>query len=95
MRPRADASAAPRRRRPRTRLPGQALESVAAAFLAEEDLPGELRAGIVGHMVGVHQSVRAASARFEQQLRRHNYVTVSGGGAKANPGYWLHNSKGR
>ena len=54
----------------------QALESVATAFLAEEDLPPDRRAGVVGHMVGVHQSVRAFSARFEQQLRRHNYVTV-------------------
>ncbi len=56
--------------------PEQALESVAATFLGAEDLPGGLRPGIVAHMVGVHQSVRAFSARFEAQLRRHNYVTV-------------------
>jgi len=55
----------------------QALESVATVFLAQEDLPAPLRTGIVQHMVGVHQSVRSFSARFEQQLRRHNYVTVS------------------
>lgn len=65
--------------------PAQALESVAGAFLAEEDLPPTLRDGIVCHMVGVHQSVRAASVRFEQQLRRHNYVTV--GGAGGAPGW--------
>lgn len=52
-------------------------------FLAEEDLPDTLRPGIVGHMVGVHQSVRQFSAKFEQQLRRHNYVTVGGHGVRA------------
>ena len=58
----------------------QALHTVATAFLAEEDLPGDLRAGVVEHMVGVHQSARRASARFEQQLKRYNYVTVSRAG---------------
>ena len=55
----------------------QALHSVATVFLSEEDLPPNLRAGIVDHMVGVHQSMRQFSTKFEQQLRRHNYVTVS------------------
>ena len=58
----------------------KALHTVATAFLAEEDLPGDLRAGVVEHMVGVHQSARRASARFEQQLKRYNYVTVSRAG---------------
>jgi hypothetical protein len=31
---------------------------------------------VVEHMVGVHQSVRRYSSRFEHQLKRHNYVTV-------------------
>jgi hypothetical protein len=34
-----------------------------------------LVAGIVEHMMGVHQSVRAYSVRFLEELRRHNYVT--------------------
>jgi hypothetical protein len=66
---------------PATRAPApQALESVASAFLAGDDLPDALRAGVVAHMVGVHQSVRAFSSRFEAQLRRHNYVTVGAAG---------------
>jgi dynein heavy chain len=63
---------------PPSPFPAQALESVASVFLAEEDLPPPMRAGIAGHMVCVHQSVRAFSAKFEAQLRRHNYVTVRG-----------------
>lgn len=55
----------------------QALQSVASAFLATAELPGELRPAIVEHMMLVHQSVRQFSARFAEELRRHNYVTVS------------------
>ncbi|MEW5308429.1 MAG: hypothetical protein WDW38_000392 [Sanguina aurantia] len=55
--------------------PEQALESVASVFLAEEVLPAALRRPIVEHMVGVHQSVRTFSARFQEELRRANYVT--------------------
>lgn len=55
----------------------QALHSVATAFLEAEDLPPALLPGIVDHMVGVHQSVRSFSARFADQLKRYNYVTVS------------------
>ena len=54
----------------------QALSSVASAFLEAEDLPAELRPQIVQHMMAVHQSVRQFSARFAEELRRHNYVTV-------------------
>jgi dynein heavy chain len=54
----------------------QALESVASVFLSKENLPALMRPGIVSHMVGVHQSARAFSTKFEAQLRRHNYVTV-------------------
>jgi dynein heavy chain len=61
---------------PLTPPPPQALESVASVFLAAEDLPDAMHGGIVQHMVGVHQSVRQFSTKFEQQLRRHNYVTV-------------------
>lgn len=66
----------------------QALHSVATVFLSEEDLPSNLRAGIVDHMVGVHQSVRQFSTKFEQQLRRHNYVTVSKASAQLGAGDW-------
>ena len=55
--------------------PEQALQSVAGVFLAEEDLPDEHRAGIVAHMVLVHQNVREQSAAFLQRLKRYNYVT--------------------
>ena len=55
--------------------PEQALHSVASVFLEQEDLPDDCRAGIVDHFVLVHQSVRAASARYLEQLRRFNYVT--------------------
>jgi dynein heavy chain len=55
--------------------PEQALVSVAGVFLAEEDLPQEMRQPIVQHMVMVHQDVRTRSALFEQQLKRYNYVT--------------------
>lgn len=43
--------------------------------MAEEVLPPTLRQPIVEHMVGVHQSVRTFSARFQEELRRANYVT--------------------
>lgn len=55
--------------------PEQALFSVATVFLAKQDLPNEMREGIVEHMVKVHQSVRNFSARFLEEQRRYNYVT--------------------
>ena len=56
--------------------PADALTTVAETFLASEPLlPPEARPAVVGHLVHVHQSVVAASARFEAELRRHNYVT--------------------
>jgi len=55
--------------------PEQALLSVAGVFLAEEDLPNEVRTGIVNHMVMVHTDAMERSAVFEQQLKRYNYVT--------------------
>ena len=45
------------------------------AALQEEALEAEVRSSIVSHMVMVHQSVRTFSARFQEQLRRSNYVT--------------------
>ena len=45
------------------------------AGLQEEALEAEVRSSIVSHMVLVHQSVRTFSARFQEQLRRSNYVT--------------------
>lgn len=55
--------------------PEEALRSVAAVFLENEALPEAGRDNIVKHFVLVHQSVRAASTRFLEQLRRYNYVT--------------------
>lgn len=43
--------------------------------MQEEELAPEVRSSIVSHMVLVHQSVRTFSARFQEQLRRSNYVT--------------------
>ena len=43
--------------------------------MQEEALEAEVRSSIVSHMVVVHQSVRTFSARFQEQLRRSNYVT--------------------
>jgi hypothetical protein len=54
----------------------QALHSVATVFLADEELPQQLREPIVQHMVKVHQSVRGFSTKFLEELRRYNYVTV-------------------
>lgn len=43
--------------------------------MQEEDLTEQDCKSIVSHMVMVHESVRAASTRFQEQLRRYNYVT--------------------
>lgn len=55
--------------------PSQALEAVAGKFLQQVDVPDEHRENIVAHMIQVHLSVDEYSRRFEQELRRHNYVT--------------------
>lgn len=58
-----------------TPWPLQALQSVATAFLEETELPPALRPAIVEHMVMVHTNVREFSHKFQEQLRRSNYVT--------------------
>eukprot|EP00762_Andalucia_godoyi_P000034 ANDGO_02412.mRNA.1 Dynein-1-alpha heavy chain len=58
-----------------TPWPKQALEAVASVFLADTELPGDLRPLVVEHMMRVHLSVSEASEEFEARLRRHNYVT--------------------
>lgn len=55
--------------------PKQALQDVANHFLREEPLPDEHRDAIVSHMVKVHQDVVHYAHAFEQELRRHYYVT--------------------
>jgi dynein heavy chain len=55
--------------------PADALQSVADKFLAEVDLPDNLRPAVTQHMMAVHQSVLDASVDFQVQLRRYNYVT--------------------
>ena len=55
--------------------PQQALSAVATVFLAAEDLPPPAKAAVVEHMMLVHRSVREHSARFLDEMRRHNYVT--------------------
>lgn len=55
--------------------PEQALTAVATVFLASENLTDAQKPEIVKHMMLVHQSVTTFSARFMDELRRHNYVT--------------------
>ncbi|KAA0154745.1 hypothetical protein FNF29_02274 [Cafeteria roenbergensis] len=56
--------------------PEDALGRVAEANLTGvEALSGTHKDAVKAHMVRVHQSVVEASSRFEQELRRHNYVT--------------------
>ena len=55
--------------------PEQALKSVATAFLAEVEIPDQLREGVVDHMMMVHQDARASAVKFGEQLRRNAYVT--------------------
>ena len=55
--------------------PAEALRSVADKFLADIELPDNLRSSVTSHMMAVHQSVLDASIDFEVQLRRYNYVT--------------------
>jgi dynein heavy chain len=55
--------------------PAEALRSVADKFLAEVELPEDLRSSVTSHMMAVHQSVLDASIDFQVQLRRYNYVT--------------------
>ena len=58
-----------------TPWPEDALRSVSRVFLSDLDLPSELRETVTEHMVVAHQSVREYSAKFYDELRRHNYVT--------------------
>ena len=53
----------------------QAAQTTILGGSQEEELEAEVRSSIVSHMVLVHQSVRTFSARFQEQLRRSNYVT--------------------
>ena len=38
-------------------------------------IPDEHRESVVGHIVSVHQTVGDFSKKFQQKLRRNNYVT--------------------
>ena len=55
--------------------PADALQKVAEFFLAEEQLPEENRAAVIGHLVYAHQNVTNSAARFAEELRRFYYVT--------------------
>ncbi|CBZ30501.1 putative dynein heavy chain [Leishmania mexicana MHOM/GT/2001/U1103] len=55
--------------------PAQALEAVGRKVLAEETLPDELRTPIVEHMVHVHLTADKLSSKYQNELKRHNYVT--------------------
>ncbi|XP_021370512.1 dynein heavy chain 10, axonemal-like isoform X1 [Mizuhopecten yessoensis] len=57
--------------------PEQALLAVASVFIAPDNklIPDENRENVVSHIVLVHQSVGEYSKKFQQRLRRNNYVT--------------------
>eukprot|EP01033_Poteriospumella_lacustris_P008676 gene8676-6241_t len=55
--------------------PTDALQKVAEYFLADEALPEDQRANIVGHLVFTHQNVTKAASKFAEELRRYYYVT--------------------
>lgn len=58
-----------------TPWPEEALHSVATVFLAELDIPDDIRPVILEHIVMVHMSVCKLSVDFVEQTRRTNYVT--------------------
>ncbi|CBH10362.1 dynein heavy chain, putative [Trypanosoma brucei gambiense DAL972] len=55
--------------------PPQALEAVGTRILQSEDLPEEVKASIVNHVVYVHVTADDLSARYQMELKRYNYVT--------------------
>ncbi|XP_076452214.1 dynein axonemal heavy chain 10-like [Babylonia areolata] len=57
--------------------PEQALFAVASVLIAGDNplVPLDKREELISHVVLVHQSVGIYSKRFQQQLRRNNYVT--------------------
>ncbi|XP_030074215.1 dynein axonemal heavy chain 10 [Microcaecilia unicolor] len=56
--------------------PPQALHAVANSFLGENPrIPSTHAQSVMGHVVMVHDSVGSFSIKFQQKLRRSNYVT--------------------
>ncbi|KAM5191717.1 dynein axonemal heavy chain 10 [Mantella aurantiaca] len=56
--------------------PPQALYAVAKSFLGESQMiPSQLLEPVINHVVMVHDSVGKFSKKFQQKLRRSNYVT--------------------
>ncbi|XP_053555751.1 dynein axonemal heavy chain 10 [Bombina bombina] len=56
--------------------PPQALYAVAKSFLGENPMiPSQHGEPVIGHVVMVHDSVGKFSRKFQQKLRRSNYVT--------------------
>lgn len=55
--------------------PYDALEKVASKFLEDMDMGDDVRRDCVAMCGYFHESVRAASARFEKEQRRSNCVT--------------------
>ncbi|XP_043925694.1 dynein axonemal heavy chain 10 [Protopterus annectens] len=56
--------------------PPQALYAVAQSFLGQNQMiPYQHSDEVIGHVVLVHESVGKFSKKFQQQLRRSNYVT--------------------
>ncbi|CAH2295752.1 dynein heavy chain 10, axonemal [Pelobates cultripes] len=56
--------------------PPQALYAVAKSFLGDNEMiPSQHLEPVIGHVVMVHDSVGKFSKKFQQKLRRSNYVT--------------------
>ncbi|KAH6601980.1 hypothetical protein BASA61_001578 [Batrachochytrium salamandrivorans] len=55
--------------------PEDALEIVATKFLEDVELTDHVRASVVTMCKGFHTDTRVLSAKFFNELRRHNYVT--------------------
>jgi dynein heavy chain len=55
--------------------PRDALQQVATHFLAETSIPDDIRPQIYQHMVMVQLDVVQAATKFQEELRRHYYVT--------------------
>lgn len=58
-----------------TAWPEDALRSTAERYLADSELPDDLRSRICEQCMAFHSTVRDMTVRFEQEAKRHFYVT--------------------
>ena len=58
-----------------TAWPQDALQTTAERYLADSDLPGELRAAVGAQCMLFHAGIRELTGRFEREAKRHFYIT--------------------